>query len=179
MRGGFEPPVRTIGIKIWFIFCLGAFPKISRSMEKTFIRVRSVTDIVVDLLLIVFGGVLIALPTSPSINITGFLMICAGIILTLALKTGYKDEETGETYLKREHYFQHAMSEQIAAAIASRPNSIDLSAEDKGNSMRMDVYFSKSTNKAYIQLHEYIPYRYEPCSKMYEYELSKVNKLIS
>lgn len=148
-------------------------------MEKTFIRVRSIKDIVTDSILIVFGVILIALPTSPAVNITGFLMICSGIILSLALKTGYKDQETGQMYLKKEHYFQHVMNNQIAAAIASKPNSVDLSQEDKGNSMRLDIYYNRDTGKAYIQLHEYIPYRYEPCSKMYEYELSKVNKLIS
>lgn len=147
-------------------------------MDKTFIRVRSITDIVISATLIVLGGVLIALPTTASVNITGFLMIIAGIILSLFLKTGYRDQETGENYLKKEHYFQHAMNAQVASAIASKPESLDLPAESHGNSMRLDVYFNKSAKKAYIQLHEYIPYKYEPCSKMYEYEIDRVNKLI-
>lgn len=146
-------------------------------MEKIFIRVRSVTDIVIDLILVVSGGVLIALPTSSAVNVTGFLMICAGLILTLALRTGYRDE-TGKKYLKKEHYFQHIMNEQIATAIASRPNSVDLLCENKGNSIRLDVYFSRSANKAYVQLYEYIPYAYEPCTVMYEYDLNMVDKLI-
>ena len=147
-------------------------------MEKTFIRVRSVTDIVIFVTLIVLGSILIALPTKTSLNITGFFMIFAGLILSFVLKTGYKDEETGETYCKKEHYFQHEQNLAILAVIASKPESIDLSAEDKGNSMRLDVYFNKSANKAYIQLYEYVPYRYEPCSKMYEYQVDRVNKLI-
>ena len=108
-------------------------------MEKTFVRVRSVADIVVDLILVGLGGILISLPASPSLNVLGFLMICAGLILVLALKTGFKDQETGENYQKKEHYFQHVMGAQIAATIASRPNAVDLSSEDKGNTMRLDV----------------------------------------
>ena len=135
-------------------------------MKKSFIRVRSIRDIVVDTIFIVLGCVFIALPTSQSINVAGFLMICAGLILVLALKTGFKDSETGQTYLKKEHYFQHAMSAQIAAAIACKPNSVDLSAEDKGNSMRLDVYYSKFTKKAYLQLNEYITHAYVACSEM-------------
>lgn len=147
-------------------------------MEKTFIRVRSVTDIVIFALLIVFGSILVALPTNASVNITGFLMIFAGIILALFLKTGYKDIETGDTYSKKEYYFSHAQIPQISAAIASKPETVDLSSADKGNSIRLDVYFSKSANKAYIQMYEYVPYRYEPCSRMYEYEISMVGKLV-
>ena len=65
-------------------------------MEKTFIRVRSVKDITVFTSLIVLGCILVALPTGAAVNITGFFLIFAGLILALVLKTGYKDENTGE-----------------------------------------------------------------------------------
>ena len=146
-------------------------------MEKTFERVRSIKDIVIFVSLVVLGSILIALPTSASINITGFFLIFAGLILALVLKTGYKDENGGK-YQKKERFFQQAMNAEICSAIASKPNSINLSEEDKGNAVRLDIYSCKSSGKAYIQLYEYVPYRYEPCSKMYEYELSKVSKLI-
>ena len=146
-------------------------------MEKTFIRVRSIKDIATFVSLIVLGSILIALPTSASINITGFFLIFAGLILALVLKTGYADENGGK-YQKKERYFQQAMNANICSALASKPDSVDLSEEDKGNAIRLDIYFCKSSGKAYAQLFEYVPYRYEPCSKMYEYELSKVSKLI-
>ena len=66
-------------------------------MEKTFIRVRSIRDIVIFISLIVIGSVLVALPTGAGVNIAGFFMIFAGLILSLILKSGYKDEETGES----------------------------------------------------------------------------------
>lgn len=146
-------------------------------MEKTFNRVRSIKDITTFVSLIVLGSILIALPTSASINITGFFLIFAGLILALVLKTGYADENGGK-YQKKERYFQQAMNADICSALASKPDSVDLSEEDKGNAIRLDIYFCKSSGKAYAQLFKYVPYRYEPCSKMYEYELSKVSKLI-
>ena len=146
-------------------------------MEKTFERVRSIRDIVIFVSLVVLGSILIALPTSASINITGFFLIFAGLILALVLKTGYKDENGGK-YQKKERFFQQAMNAEICSAIASKPNSINLSEEDKGNAVRLDIYSCKSSGKAYIQLFEYIPYRYEPCSKIYEYEISDVSNLI-
>ena len=147
-------------------------------MEKTFIRVRSIKDITIFLSLIILGSIIIALPTSASINITGFFMIFAGGILALVLKSAYKDETTGEKYLKKERYFQQTMHTTISAAIASKPDSVDLSEEDKGNAIRLDIYYNRSCSKAYVQLFEYVPYKYEPCSKIYEYEIAEVSKLI-
>ena len=127
---------------------------------------------------LILGGLLVAVPTSDAVNITGFFLIFAGAILALVLKTGYKDVETNAKYQKKERYFQQAEHATIADAIASKPDSIDLSQENKGNAIKLDIYFSKASGKAYIQLFEYVPYTYQPCSKIYEYEISKVGKLI-
>ena len=147
-------------------------------MEKTFVRVHSIKDIVIFVSLLVLGGILVAIPTSDAVNITGFFLVFAGAILALVLKTGYKDVDTNAKYHKKERYFQQTEHAAITAAIASKPDSVDLSEENKGNAIKLDVYFSKATGKAYVQLFEYVPYTYQPCSKMYEYDLSKVGKLI-
>lgn len=147
-------------------------------MEKIFIRVRSVKDIVIFSSLIILGSVLIALPTGAGINIAGFFMIFAGIILALVLRTGYKDTDSGEKYRLKEYYFQQAMHAAISDALKAKPESIDLNGADKGNALKLDLYYSKASGKAYMQLYEYVPYRYEPCSRMYEYEINEVQKLI-
>lgn len=148
------------------------------NMEKTFIRVRSAKDITIFSTLIILGSVLVALPTGAGINIAGFFMIFAGIILALVLRTGYEDTETGEKFLLKEYYFQQAMNTAISNALESRPDSIDLNEADKGNALKLDIYYSRRCSKAYLQLFEYIPYRYEPCSRMYEYEAGRVEKLL-
>ena len=70
------------------------------------------------------------------------------------------------------------MNAPISAALASRPESIDLSEAEKGNAVKLDIYYSKASGKAYMQLFEYVPYKYEPCSKIYEYDLARVENLI-
>lgn len=147
-------------------------------MEKEFIRVRSVKDIVIFSTLIIAGAILIALPTGTAVNITGFFLIFAGLILILVMKSAYKDTETGVRYQKKERFFQQAMNAPISSALASKPDSVDLSEEDKGNAVRLDIYFSKTSGEAYLQLFEYVPYKYEPCSKIYEYGIENVQKLI-
>ena len=147
-------------------------------MEKTFIRVRSVKDIVISASLIILGSILVALPTGAGVNIAGFFMIFAGLILFFILKSGYKDTETGISYKKKEYYFQQAMNAPISAVLTSKPESIDLGEANKGNAIKLDIYYSKASGKAYLQLFEYIPYKYEPCSKIYEYSRERIEYLI-
>ena len=147
-------------------------------MEKTFTRVRSIKDITVFVSLIVAGSILIGLPTGTSVNITGFFLIFAGFILAFVLKSAYKDDETGVRYQKKEHYFQQAMNAPISSALASKPESIDLDQAEKGNAVKLDIYYSRTAGKAYLQLFEYVPYRYEPCTRIYEHKLETIDKLI-
>ena len=147
-------------------------------MEKEFVRVRSIKDITISVSLVVLGCVLIALPTATSINIVGFFLIFAGILLALFLKTGYKETGSGERFSKKERYFSQAMNAAISDALASKPHTIDLSEEDKGNAVRLDIYYNKASGKSYLQLFEYVPYKYEPCSAIYEHETSKIENLL-
>lgn len=147
-------------------------------MEKTFIKIRSNKDSIISASLVLVGIIFTILPVNSTINIAGISLALIGMIIAFILKSGYKDSETGEKYLKKEYYFQHAMKLPLSAVIASKPESIDISEKGEGNTLRLDIYFSKSANKAYIQLFEYIPYQYEPCSEMYEYEITEVENLI-
>ena len=148
-------------------------------MEKTFIRVRSAKDIILSSSFIIIGCILIALPTDVGMNIIGFLLICTGIIFVLILHSGYKDADTGFRYRKVEHYFKQEMNPIIRSALESKPDSIDLSQANKGSTVKLEIYFSNASGKAYLQLFEYIPYNYEPCSKMYEYEMGRIEKILT
>lgn len=147
-------------------------------MKKEFVRVRSVKDIAVFTSLIISGAVLIALPTGAGVNITGFFMIFAGLILSLVLRTAFKDIQTGEKYQKTEHFFQQEMKSDILNCLRTDPSGVDMSKEDIGNGLKVDIYYSKVLAKSYVQVFEYIPYNYQPCSEMFEYELDKVRNLI-
>lgn len=147
-------------------------------MNKEFIRVRSISDIVISASLIIAGTVLVALPTNEAINIAGFFMILTGLLLAFVLKTAYIDTATKEKFHKKELFFQHAMYPALTSAVASNPESVDMTEVDKGNSLRLDVYVCRSSGKAYLQLFEYVPYKYEPCSQIHEYTIDRVVKLI-
>ncbi len=144
-------------------------------MEKNFDRVRSVKDIIISLSLIIAGCGLVTLPNSDAINIAGFFVLIAGLILAFTLKTAYKDILTGEIYAKKERYFSHSKHEQLKQSLTS-PTHFCSKGENEGNSLRLDVYYNKQ--KIYIQLLEYVPYTYEPCTKFYEHDISNGAKFI-
>lgn len=147
-------------------------------MNKEFIRVRSTKDITLSTIILAAGTVCIVLPLPTSVKIFGFVLLFTGIVLFLTCKTAYKDTETGVKYSKKERFFAQGLRQSISDAIASKPENVNLAEEDKGNGVRLDIYHSKEAGKAYVQLFEYIPYKYEPCSVIYEYEVSEVNNLI-
>ena len=147
-------------------------------MEKEFSRVRSAQDIIISLILIVGGAVLVAMPTSTSVNIVGFVLIFAGLILAFTLKSCYRLDGTREIYRKKEKFFAQSKKDSFTAALSKAPETIDIAEENKGNGLRIDVYYNRKTDKAYCRLYEYIPYRYEPCSPVFEYKVSQVENLI-
>ncbi len=146
-------------------------------MEKNFVRVRSIKDIVISCALTVSGCVLIAMPTATSINVLGFFLIFTGVLLFMILRTAYKDEATGMKYSKKERYFAQVQRADLVEKISGNPDGIDITEEDKGNAVRLDIYFSKESGKAYLQVLEYVPYKYEPCSEMVEHEISAVSRI--
>lgn len=139
-------------------------------MEKTFTRIRSTKDIIISTTLAIAGFVLVALPTSVSVNLIGFFMIFAGIIMLLFCKTGYKDAETGTKYCKTECFFSQSKRPDIESKLGGNPQEAKVicTEKDNGNGLRLDIYKNKKSGNAYVQLFEYVPYKYVPCTKVYE-----------
>ena len=147
-------------------------------MEKKFIKTRCVKDIIIFVSLVAIGAVLSFLPVGIEINLLGYTAVVTGVILSFVLKNGYKEINSGERYQRVEYSFQLNMKSRILSALENEPNSIDLSKDGDSQSLRLEIYFNVKANIAHIQLFEYIPYKYEPCSNIYDYEIKKVDKLI-
>ena len=147
-------------------------------MEKKFISVRTVNDIVIFSSLIVAGFVLPLIFDTAEICFVGYAFIAIGVLGACFLKSGYKNVETQEIYCKKEFTFPGIMKDTILAALALSPRAIDLTQDGKGEAVMLKIYYSKSSGKAYLQLFEFVPHQYEPCSKMYEYEISKIANLL-
>ena len=93
-------------------------------------------------------------------------------------KSAYKDAESRDIYFMKSFSFLGEMKGSILSALKSNPESIQLSEEGKGQVLMLNMYYSRTSGKAYLQLFEYIHNQYEPCSDMYEYPINDVKKLI-
>ena len=144
-------------------------------MEKKFIRVRSKKDIIIFTLLIIAGLILAFIPASTGVNLGGYTLIVVGVLLACLLKSSYKNVETQQVYLKKELYFSGKMKTHILSVLNTCRGTIDLSEEGKGQALMLKVYYSPKSH-AYMQLFEFVPHRYEPCSQVCE--VNEIDKFL-
>ncbi len=147
-------------------------------MDKEFYRVRSASDIAISVTLIILGIVLFLLPYGIGIKIGGFFLLLLGSLFLWLFKSVYKETGEKNIYHKRELYFRRDLLNSILKGVVSDPHSIDTTAEGLGWTIKLNVYYSKSADKGYIQLFEYVPYNYEPCTEMLEYRINQIDNLI-
>jgi hypothetical protein len=147
-------------------------------MEQRFIKVRSTKDIIIFASFIIAGILLVILPEDVGANMGGYTLIIIGIIIARLLKSDYCDKQNLKRYHKRQLYFSGAQKSKLHSAIASCPNNITISEESAGQTLRLDIFFSYQDNRALLQLFEYIPHEYSPCSEIYDYDIAKVKNLI-
>ncbi len=147
-------------------------------MEKKFIKVRLINDNVIFTSLIAGGVILTLIFDTLEIDLAGYVLMAIGVLGFCFLKRGYKDIETQEKYLAKDFSFPGNIKTSILSALALSPGEIDLTQDGKGTTLMLKMYYSESSGKAYLQLFEYIPYHYEPCSEMYEHEISRITNLL-
>ena len=135
-------------------------------MKNKFIRVRSTRDIVISVALLILGVALVVLTNIEAANICGYLLVLTGLVLLPVLKTAYRDAETKALYFKKDLYFLREMKDSIIKELESRPEKIDMSQAGKGQVLLLRVYYSKSAARAYMQLSEYVPHEYKPCTEV-------------
>ncbi len=146
-------------------------------MEKKFIKVRSSKDCIISFGVLIGGLALAFAPAGAAANYSGIIVAFVGALLLVVLKRAYKESSTGDIYYKTERFFPPNARQELCAKVASAPDSIDLSSEGEGSAVRLDIYSGNKSGKAYLQLFEYVPHSYMPCTAQYEYPIAKVSKI--
>lgn len=146
-------------------------------MNKEFARVRSARDLVLSIVLILAGLACVIIPSSIAISILGCFIFVVGIVLFCVLKTERKDKETGIHYNLLHKYYPKSRKNELLAALAGDPAAFDWTESENEESLRMDVFYSKSANTAFVHCYEYIPYEYLSCSDWFKFDLDKSGNL--
>ncbi len=146
-------------------------------MEKNFIKVHTTKDYIISFGLVVAGIVLIFLPTPASINFLGSFFILAGALMVFVYKSAYKNVDTGENYRKSVRFFSKESYSDLIKKVESNPSAIELMTEDCGNAVKLDIYYSDKSGKAYLQLFEFVPYQYEARTGLVECLVAEISKI--
>ncbi|MBE6318501.1 MAG: hypothetical protein E7081_05965 [Bacteroidales bacterium] len=148
-------------------------------MKTKFIKIRSTIDIIIFTATILTGCIFAILPIGTNANIGGYTLIIIGIILAFTLKSSYKHFHSGEKFQRKQLLFPLGMKGAIISALDSLPENIDLTKEGNAQSLRLYIYYNKQIKKAYLQLFEYSANQYDPCSRIYEYGIDQIKRLIA
>lgn len=148
-------------------------------MEQRFIKIHSIKDIIIFTTFILVGILLVVLPENIGANMGGYTLIVIGIILSRILRSDYCDSLSKERYQRHQLYFDTTQKSMLQSAVASTPNAINISSEGSGQTLRLDIYFSSKANRASLQLFEYVPHEYCPCTEVYNYDYAEIKQLIN
>lgn len=146
-------------------------------MNKEFVRVRSTRDILISSVMTVLGIVLIAIPSSVSVNIFGTVLAVPGILMLLFLKTGYKNVDTGLVYKRKIKYYSATAKNDILSSLNGKVSSFDWTETPGGSAVMVDVYMGCKSDKVYVRVSEFVPYSYEPCSDWFEFSKDAASAL--
>jgi len=147
-------------------------------MEKELVRVRSVRDIVISAAMVAAGIALVLMPSIP-VNILGCCMAIPGVLMLLFLKTDYKDAETGQHFRRIIKYYPASMKAEIMSALKGDPSKSDWKPVPSANDgLMLDIYVSRSGDKVYVRMSEFVPYNYVPCSDWLTYTAEQAGRLI-
>ena len=147
-------------------------------MNKQFIKVRSIKDIIISSSVILAGFILTLLSLGTGATLAGCTIIVVGVILALILKSAYREVNNPGIYYKKEYFFEPKHKVELIRAIEHNPANIDLSDEGKGLSIRLDLYYSRVSQRAFLQLFEYVPYEYIAVSEVTECDRYEVKHII-
>jgi len=144
-------------------------------MDKNFIKTRSICNIIISLLIIAIGIICTFVLKSESFIFFGIFSIIIGSLLLLVLKTEYRSSVNGIKYKKKTLNFAKQDKIAVLEALAD-PDSFDSNLTDKGQSLMLVMYHNKKD--AYLQLFEYIPHTFVPCSRLFHHETSALNRFM-
>jgi len=149
-------------------------------MEKHFCRTRSAQDILVSVIFIILGILLIVFPFSSMSGAVGCMMILIGISMTFVLRSAYKDKLNGECFKKTAVYFPMDMKDEVLKAMENGSlDTIPRPKEDMmAQSLMLSTFYDKDADKAFLQLFEYVPYSYHPCTAFYETRWGNIKHLV-
>lgn len=145
-------------------------------MKSKIVKKNDFTSIIIALS-IVLAGIVITFFSFPYAKGLGSILILGGIIALSMSKKTLVHGSTGNKIISYTYFFPPIEKEKIKQICETSNFDTLKSVSQAENGLQMEIYLSKNGSYAAVQLYEYIPYKYEICSPLYEYEGDDAQKL--
>lgn len=145
-------------------------------MKSQIVKKYNFTSIFIALS-IVLAGIVITFFSFPYAKGLGSILILGGIIALSMSKKTLVHSASGNKIISYTYFFPPAEKNRIKVMCENSDFDMFKHISQSEHGIQMDIYLSKDGNYGAIQLYEYIPYKYEICSPLYEYEGEQAQKL--
>ncbi len=145
-------------------------------MNDIIIKARTRYDLLFTLAIILIGIITCIVSTSGAITVMGFTFIFAGAACWFILKSGFRDTATAKIMKKTEVYYAVDHKKRVIEAVLNNPADLADIPQCAMNSIKLNVYYNDEDT--YLQMFEYIPCNYKPCTKLVKYKKSDISNLI-
>lgn len=146
-------------------------------MNDIFVKTRTIKDYIVSVSLFILG-LSATILGQEGLAIAGVFSIILGVILLIVMKSGWRNQQDGTVCKERILYFSAVRKTEILNALEKDPSKIQIDKNDQSGPLKLDIKYCRKAGYANCQLSEYIPYNYEPCSKVYSYDISLLENLL-
>lgn len=143
-------------------------------MEMNFVKVHTVKDLTISVILIAVGIALFFVNKGLGVTIA----VC-GIFLLLFYKSGYRCDGSGPVLSKKAFDVARSCRQPLLDFMEGKEVEPEISAPAEGGVIRIEVYFSKDAEIAYVQLYDFSDYTYQKATEIVELKGDRARKLIA
>lgn len=138
-------------------------------MNNHIVKKNNFANIITSLLIISIGIAVLFL-AFPYAKLIGSILILCGVIILALCRKKLVYNTTGARIVSYNFYFPLIEKEGVKQMCEKGDFSILKNGSKDEQGLHMEVYLSNDGQYSAIQLYEYIPYKYQRCSPLYEYE---------
>lgn len=129
-------------------------------METTFKKVHTVKDLAISSLVIIAGIVFFFLNKG-----AGTVLAVVGVLMILVYKEGYKADGEGSVLSKKSLDLCKCCKQSIMEYLDGKDTVPEVKEGHEGGSIRLDIFFNRTSGIAYAKLYDYSNYTYEPLTQ--------------
>lgn len=143
-------------------------------MEYKFIKVHTGKDLAISTM-VLFAGIGLFFVNKG----LGFCVGMCGLFMYFFYKGGYKKDGRGIVLIKKSEDICKGCRSSIIDFLNGKNNYPEIKKGSEGGCIRLEVYYNKTENVAYVQLFDFCTYDYESATGIIQLDSARAEILLS